>query len=49
MGIRSDRLERELEGKLPPFSSFFLVIFLRGVIPTKKVTTTLCDRLFLYV
>jgi hypothetical protein len=35
-GARSDRLEQELEGKLPPFFSFFLVIFLSGVVAIKK-------------
>jgi hypothetical protein len=42
---KSDRLEWELEGKLPPNSSFFSVIFLHGFVATKKTTTTRCHLL----
>jgi len=50
IGARSERVEWELEGKLPPFFSFFLVIFLRGVVVTKKATATCCHCcLLLYV
>jgi hypothetical protein len=48
-GARSDRLEQDLEGKLPPFSSFSLVIFLCGVLVAKKAMVTCCHRLLLYV
>jgi len=49
VGARSERPEWEFKGKFHPFSSFFFVIFLRGVVVTKKVMVDFCCHLLLYV
>jgi hypothetical protein len=45
---KSERVERRLEGKLPPFSSIFFVIFLRGAIAIKKKMTAMRRHLLLW-
>jgi hypothetical protein len=49
VGAKIERAERELEGKLPPFSSFFWVIFLCGVVAVNKVSARSCCHPFFYV
>jgi len=39
-GAQSERAEQEFESKIFPFSSFFFVVFLCGVVATKKARTT---------
>ncbi len=46
VGARSDKPEWELQGKLRPF---FFVIYLLGVVVTKKAMATFYRCLFLYV
>jgi hypothetical protein len=50
-GAKSEKVNRELEGKLPPFSWFFLGCFLMCFVFfvfEKKKTMTMCRHLLLW-